>query len=403
MGAIYENEGNANSYQIVNDISTSPGQVVQPFSWSPSNWFDTGQGANFECQTNGLDYCSQFSFTPCEGCNQGFDLAVAENQIQNNEYTDESLYEFQKQLWNVLDLTSSYRDSFPELDSFYVANQYSLLAAVINVERTVFDLFDMAPSVIQTIKNNQIQIEADINSMKTHIDLILSNTLTPAQKITERTVVQALQNNIQTLSDYCTSALSIAKNSRILSADNINIVNGSIGDDEIYVTNDKLVNEIYLSTIAKGITFFDDEQILILEDIAQQCPLAGGNAVWRARSIYSLIDDQATYDDALACLNSGILLRKKHTDPNSLRPLRSSSIFPNPASDEATLTYSLPTDSKANLLISDEFGRDILHYTLDSKEAQFMFSTKLLNEGMYYYKIMVGDQIIEAGKISILR
>ncbi len=45
----------------------------------------------------------------------------------------------------------------------------------------------------------------------------------------------------------------------------------------------KMVNEIYLSTVAKGITIFNSTQITQLSNIAHQCPLTGGRAVYRAR------------------------------------------------------------------------------------------------------------------------
>jgi hypothetical protein len=65
--------------------------------------------------------------------------------------------------------------------------------------------------------------------------------------------------------------------------------NGLLPNNEVFLANEKLVNEIYLNTIAKGLSEFTLEQKNDLQYIANQCPLAGGDAVYSARSLYSLI------------------------------------------------------------------------------------------------------------------
>ncbi len=44
-----------------------------------------------------------------------------------------------------------------------------------------------------------------------------------------------------------------------------------------------------------------------IETVAYQCPMAGGNAVFRARAIYSLMNENAEYDDQFICLQQGIV------------------------------------------------------------------------------------------------
>ncbi|MCB0849673.1 MAG: hypothetical protein KDC20_07975, partial [Bacteroidetes bacterium] len=59
----------------------------------------------------------------------------------------------------------------------------------------------------------------------------------------------------------------------------------------------KMINEIYLSTVAKDVLEFTNDQIQDLYAIASQCPLAGGQAVYRARSLYALADKNTFFNN----------------------------------------------------------------------------------------------------------
>ena len=45
--------------------------------------------------------------------------------------------------------------------------------------------------------------------------------------------------------------------------------------------------------------------------IANQCPLLGGNPVYQARSLYALFDPEADFDDALACVLEGYVVKNE--------------------------------------------------------------------------------------------
>jgi hypothetical protein len=60
-------------------------------------------------------------------------------------------------------------------------------------------------------------------------------------------------------------------------------------------------------------------------------PIAGGPAVYRARSLYFLIDPEMVYDDELTCIQNGYLYR------TSKNITHNSKLYPNPASNEITI------------------------------------------------------------------
>lgn len=74
-------------------------------------------------------------------------------------------------------------------------------------------------------------------------------------------------------------------------------------------TNDRIVNDIYLATMGKDVDEFTASQTSTLFDIANQCPMLGGNAVYRARALYSWIADKIELDDALLRAAHGFVVK----------------------------------------------------------------------------------------------
>src|SRR5690606_34241710 len=140
---------------------------------------------------------------------------------------------------------------------------------------------------------------------------------------------------INDLAAYNISALQLATDDKVLSAEYVRSANEAIGTSEVIEYNQKQVTDIYLNTIGKDVDDFTSSQASELLNIANQCPMVGGNAVYRARSLYSLIDDEVDFDDQLLCLQAGIIV-KSLMDNASLNL----QLVPNPARDAAALMIS---------------------------------------------------------------
>ena len=119
-----------------------------------------------------------------------------------------------------------------------------------------------------------------------------------------------LLNQIQQITTFINQAFHSLDSARENRVDFLNGQNDLINSSETYEQNEHIVNNIFLSCIAtenpENINQYTDR----LFNVAQQCPLSGGPAVYRARSLYMLIDPDMEYMDDLICIQNGWMLRK---------------------------------------------------------------------------------------------
>lgn len=78
--------------------------------------------------------------------------------------------------------------------------------------------------------------------------------------------------------------------------------------------------------------------------------------------------------------------------------------FPNPANNYAAVFYSLPNlKEKGNILIYDNTGNLIKSINVDGSSEYVLFNNMNLSNGMYFYSLVVNDQIIDSKKMIINR
>jgi hypothetical protein len=166
--------------------------------------------------------------------------------------------------------------------------------------------------------------------------------------------------------------------------------NSNINPDNNAAQNEKDVNEIYLATWAKEIYSFTNEQYETLLAIAEQSPITGGPAVYSARVMLGIdFEDYGPPQERLATEDS--------KQPQYFH------IYPNPASDELNIEYSLNEDETGKLSITDLLGREIISEKLFSDKKLLTISTNQVKDGVYFLQIKVNSEIIGSQKLLIAR
>ena len=177
--------------------------------------------------------------------------------------------------------------------------------------------------------------------------------------------------------------------------------NYAIESDNDIETNEQAFNRIWLSTIPKGIFSFTEGQADTLLGIASLCPLSGGKPVYLARSLYALVSDSVAYDDSTACGGEEErLIKPKGTTSTSFSAAK---IIPNPATREATLVYSITGPEPASFILINVLSKTKISADLKSGSHTFKFNCTSLVPGVYYYLIRTGNELLNSGKLLILK
>ncbi len=172
------------------------------------------------------------------------------------------------------------------------------------------------------------------------------------------------------------------------------MANWAIVDSTLILQNLKTINEIYLQYFidAIGDVEIDASTKAVIESIAYQNPIQGGDAVYMARALLRIdVEDQIG------------ILRIKNPDLEKNTALqRVAKLYPNPAKDNFFVEYPLSSEENVSIVISNPVNQAIKQVKL-SQSGKTEIITRDLNPGIYIYKIYSENDLKEAGKIIIMK
>jgi hypothetical protein len=386
---------------LLNEFSvhTSVGSIYHPNNWlDPScsfcQWFVQTGTSYYDCITEGE--CLPHLQGGGEASTLSpIDYVIAEDSLNTAQYQDESKYQAKRYLFSKLHESDSLRLSDTLMIEFYNSLLNTDIGSLNEIygQSTAIFAYD---NIFQLIKHNNDSI---IDTLKTLISI--NNELIAAGD----TSLIPLNNQFLLQMNASIDALLVLFDQFEVSRQSLSNANANqnsmILATETLAEFEKTVNQINLETVFQNNYSFTAQQAASLLYIASQCPWAGGNAVYEARSLYSLINDTIEFDDIALCLQQGIYRQQaqandiKNSKPNS-------SIVPNPATDRITvITDSLADSDLCNLIISEVTGKQVLVHILNCKSHQSEISIADLSEGIYFYKIIKNSTLHSTGKFII--
>ncbi|MBX7242016.1 MAG: T9SS type A sorting domain-containing protein [Bacteroidia bacterium] len=157
------------------------------------------------------------------------------------------------------------------------------------------------------------------------------------------------------------------------------------------------INEIYFSTIAREIYTFTPTQLQQIIDIANQCPLAGGTAVYKARGLWSTVNDSLFFDDTGVCNALGMSMRKAQTEAKLTKdkPM----IYPNPANQTLNIYCPEIKDAGTQLIFYNLMGQKVHSSAIEKTHQQITLTG--LRSGIYLVQIVSGQSILLTEKLII--
>ena len=130
--------------------------------------------------------------------------------------------------------------------------------------------------------------------------------------------------------------------------------------------------------------------------IARQCPYAGGDAVYRARSLCSAFSDEI-YNDKAICNAVGIQARQikpkaTTTENTNIR------LYPNPTSGDISIEG---ITENTNIIIRNLLGQVIFSNNITQNKTTIALST--VPAGTYFVEIKQNDIIVLNTKLVIVK
>jgi len=193
----------------------------------------------------------------------------------------------------------------------------------------------------------------------------------------------------------------LLKSDNLLSAE---LENNSISGALTMISNQVLVNQAQIDwTKNDGITGLQKSELI---GIATQCPITGGRGVFEARALLSIVSDTLIiYDDNCPDFSAAKLVNNSpalFTENNSTTT-QAIKLYPNPNDGNMVLEYSITENENAVFEIYDIAGSLIEKYLLDAQQNSFNIRSQLLSNGVYQYKFIVNNKLLDANKIVIIK
>lgn len=332
------------------------------------------------------------------------DKTVAEGLNLTGTYADVLTWEAERGLFEKLKNGSLDLTSHPEVQTFYNNSTYAMVGRFDYVKEEQKSIY--AQEVGFQIQLGTLhQEQKDLRNQILSIDSLLvinPSTALWSQRDSLLLLLKDKGIEAQVLFDQI-FASRISKTNATLTA------NQNLSTTELMYQNEVMFNDIYMNTLSMGNPNFNATMITNIFAVASQCPLEGGRVVYRARSLYALIDPSFSFEKS--CLPGSQLGIKeggsnaplmnevdKHNGNQDFA--KSIFIYPNPANDELTIEYNLKEDGQ--LLVFSSIGHILKENILSMDQSSIKLNTSNWKEGIYFIKIHSGDQELFSDKIIII-
>ncbi len=184
---------------------------------------------------------------------------------------------------------------------------------------------------------------------------------------------------------------------------NAQSMNNAISPNNIIERNWKRVDNILIKLQSDSL---NQNDVSILQGIAQQCPLTGGSIVYKARALLN-VQFNAIFTYPNDCpVNNGVStssrIENASVAPAKTEQIQTVNLYPNPNNGTMMLDYSIKDD--AHLEITDITGNLVGTYYLPATGTTMKIQSDNLQNGMYLYRVISNyNVIIKLGKIVVMQ
>jgi hypothetical protein len=290
-----------------------------------------------------------------------------------------------------------------DADLFYNIKRNTALGILSNLEGKKNLALQVAPSKRPEFTRLAAEKEALVTEL-INADNAISDKSSAQELDAWRSNKAAIQLKIDEVNKQLGTLRQVMDQARMQELTGIASANEHMSASLLIEKNQKLLNSIYLNTVAADKYTFTDEQLKDLKYLAGQCPLEGGEAVYRSRSLLSLVMD-TFYDDYGLCAVAAKNVKKgsESAGTRGVDGLKLNTL-PNPASSYLIIQSNISTEENLSVVVYDNMGRSVLEQPISLGSKQTRINTQLLASGLYYIKVFSpSSSPVYSGKFNIQR
>ena len=211
-------------------------------------------------------------------------------------------------------------------------------------------------------------------------ELVFTNGYDIASTLTE---MQSLLNNIYTKKESIESIKLNASAQKEVKIQDSKFKNSAVVSDKEMEIMERTINKIYYNFLNYDFVTFSNSEIQTIDSISFICPLIGGAAVLKARSLQAVYNDSIFYDDKELCNAQGIYYRLSKTEKDTSVE-ENLIVFPNPANEWININLTSCIKENYSVVLSDILGKIVLTKDNLSNNTQLDLSKANLSNGYYF-------------------
>jgi hypothetical protein len=173
--------------------------------------------------------------------------------------------------------------------------------------------------------------------------------------------------------------------------------NNNIKCNEVYECNEQIINSIYLNTfLNSGNLNFNEVDKKTIDEIASQCPLTGGDVVFKARTLQNFYK-QVYYNNEDLC----------NTKPAKIKQVSHKEIgnklYPNPTDDNVIVTIANPATKNTELVMYDLTGKIVLTKEFIEGDTHMEINLEQIPQGVYICQVHHGFVKLFVEKLIVMK
>ncbi len=370
----------------------------------PQDWF-TDFGEDASCSLTGESSCGETPINPAtgEGGEDGAstgdtDFHIAEMATSSDPVQAGKRWMAQCQLFEKLSRHPYLIDQDLTVQSFYQAASIGNIGRFYAVKQGLSEIFNPSASLaiayqqaIESMHDLAIELEP-----LWQVVMNLTSTNTQIQEAEAEIAQLELQENalaatMENIDSQLDSLRTVQINALIQ-------LNNGVPASAIFETNQKQVNAVFLETVGLAEPSATAAQLLLIENIANQCPATGGGAVYTARSMRAgfIQNPGLEYNDYSIC---GFSEERTKKSANLSTPI--GQLIPNPATETVELKFESALKMGAEVSVTDLTGKTWLQMRANEAQQSIRINVASLSPGIYFVWFNANGQHASVHKLVI--